>query len=97
VTSVETGRELTAHERAKIARLLAEEDHVLDRLERVLKRRDSALRALRWGLDGTGAVRLGALIAATRCRRHPEGLSRTTMYRAVGRTQDAPAAQPNGE
>jgi hypothetical protein len=96
VTDVETGRDLTARERATIARLLADEDRALSSLERVLERRDKTLRSMRWGLNGSEPVRLGSLIAATVCKRHPTGLSRTTMYRAVGRTKDAPPAQPIG-
>lgn len=89
MTSVETGRELSTQERQALSRILRQEDRARAELDRILDRRDATLRAYRWGAEDRAPVRPESLIAATVCPRYPTGLSRTTFYRAVGRTKDA--------
>lgn len=82
------GRELEPDERTYLQRIMREEDRVLAKLDDVLGRRDALLRDLRWGRPGRGEVMPETLRAATRSVRHPDGLGRTTLHRAVGRRRD---------
>lgn len=87
-------------ERQRLHRVLDEEDKIRKSLKAVLERRDAMLREMRWGRTGPSAVRPvrpESLRAATKCARYPRGLSRTTFYRAVGRTEDAPTEQGSAQ
>lgn len=84
-------------ERRALAAILRREDKIRNDLEDVLAERDGLIRSLRWGLAGQDEVMPDALISATRCARYPDGLSRTTIHRIVGRLKDRPTtAQDDG-
>lgn len=92
MTDVDETRFPTDQEVAHLRRVLAEEDRAWTALDAVLERRDALLHGLRWGTAGLVPVAPEALRRATVCARYPNGISRTTFYRAVGRTKDRPAS-----
>lgn len=91
MTDVERFRSrLEPDERSQLAQLLRAEQRREDELNKIIRKRDALIRELRWGHKGRAPVRPETLMASTRCSRFPDGLSRTTLHRIVGRLKDRP-------
>lgn len=87
-------RRLEPDERSQLAQLLRTEQRRADELDKIMSKRDALIRALRWGHNGRAPVLPEALMAATRCTRYPQGISRTTLHRITGRLKDRPKNHP---
>lgn len=88
---VERTRRLDPEERDHLRKVVAGVERAQERADQLRDERDALLRTLRWGTKHRAPVSPTALIAATATAEHPEGLSASTFYRAVGRTKDRPA------
>lgn len=97
MNAVEQTRRMDAEERAYLRKIVAETDRAQAKADDVRDRRDALLRTLRWGSAHRAPVSPAELIAATVTPEHPNGLSPTTFYRAVGRTKDRPAVTKGSE
>lgn len=95
MTGVEVGRKLTPQELARLRQVMRGEDAAQDQMDAALRARDGLVRSLRWGGGGVAPVLPEELIKATVSKRHPGGLTRTTIHRIVGRLKDR-ATSSNG-